>query len=250
MKKFKFLLAATLFCFLPTIVGAQLQRNESERELFESVNRERASQGIPPLQWDAHLFKAARQHALLMLNLNKLEHQLPNEPGLETRLAEAGARFAAIAENIAIGHNPETIHDGWMHSAGHRKNILDPRFTSVGIAVVNGPGGLYAVQDFSQAFANLSAEEQEKQVTALLAAKGIHVNGEAGKARKACEGGPAMPGVRSLTLLQFETPDLSELPPEVEKKIRGQASQNVAVGACRTSDAPGFARYRIVLLFF
>ena len=250
MKEFKFLLAAALFCFLPATATAQLQRNESERQLFELVNRERAAQNVAPLQWDNHLFKAARQHALLMLNLNQLEHQLPDELGLEARLAEAGARFAVIAENIAIGQNPETIHDGWMHSTGHRKNILDPRMTSVGIAVVNGPGGLYAVQDFSREFLNLTAEEQEKQVRALLAGIGIHVNGEAGEARKACEGGPAMTGARSLTLLRFEAPTLNEFPAELEKKIRGQASHNVAVGACRTSDAPGFARYRIVLLFF
>lgn len=227
-----------------------LQRNESELRLFELLNQERSKRGLPELHWDEALFKAARKHALLMLNLNSMEHQLPGEPGLEERLTSAGARFSFISENIAYGGNPSVIHDGWMNSPGHRKNILEARVTAVGIAAVRGNNGLFAVEDFSQAFANLSAEEQEKEVATLLGAKGIRVTGDAGEARKACEGGPGMKGLRSVTMLRFETPTLSELPPEVEKKIRGEANRNVAVGACRTSDAPGFARYRIVLLFF
>src|SRR6266436_4076665 len=83
---FTFFLAAAFFCFFSSIVSAQLQRNDSERQLFEFLNRERAAQGLPALQWDNALFKAARRHALLMLDLNMVEHQLPNEPGLEARL--------------------------------------------------------------------------------------------------------------------------------------------------------------------
>jgi uncharacterized protein YkwD len=132
MRNFRFLLAAALLFFFPACANAQLQRNDSERQLFEALNHERTAQGLPALQWDNALFKAARRHALLMLNLNRLEHQLPGESGLEGRLSEAGARFSVIAENIAIGPNPRIIHAGWMNSPGHRKNILDPRLTSVG----------------------------------------------------------------------------------------------------------------------
>ena len=160
----KFLLAAAFFCFFAPRASAELQRNDSERQLFESLNRERTSQGLSALQWDNALFKAARKHALLMLNLNMLEHQLPNEPSLEARLVEAGARFSIIAENIAVGPDPHTIHNGWVNSPGHRKNILNPQLTSVGIAAVRGPGGLFAVQDFSQIVPELSVEEQEKKL--------------------------------------------------------------------------------------
>src|SRR5258708_32944498 len=159
IRNLRFLLAAAFLFFFSSGTHAQLQRNDSERELFESLNRERTAQGLSELQWDNALFKAARNHALLMLNLNMLEHQFPNEPGLEARLADVGARFSVIAENIAIGPNPEVIHKGWMDSPGHRKNILYPRLTSVGIAAVRGPGGLFAVQDFSQLVPELSVEE-------------------------------------------------------------------------------------------
>src|SRR5262245_17299168 len=81
--------------------AVSLERNHSEEQLFEALNRERTAHDLPALRWDNTLFKAARQHALRMVNLNMLEHQLPNEPNLEARLAEAGARFGVIAENIA-----------------------------------------------------------------------------------------------------------------------------------------------------
>lgn len=242
---------AVLFFFGAVFINAQTPpRNESERELFELLNHERAANHLSELKWDDALFKAARQHALLMLDLNSMEHQLPGEPGLEERITAAGARFTYIAENIAIGKDSATIHNGWMHSPGHRANILSPRVTSVGIAVVRGTAGLFAVQDFSQSFANESLEQQEKQVASLLTAKGLHVTGGPDDARKSCNGGVGLSGSRSGAVIRFETGSLSEIPPELEKKIRGEPFRNVSVGACHTPDAAGFARYKIALLFY
>lgn len=225
-------------------------RNDSERELFELLNHERAAKDLPELKWDDALFKAARKHALLMLDLNILEHQLPGEPGLEERIAAAGARFTYIAENIAVGKDSATIQSGWMHSPGHRANILSPRVTAVGIAVVNGTAGLFAVEDFSEAFVNESLEQQEKQVAALLSAKGLRVATMPEDARRACDGLAGIPSGRSGALIRFETGDLSEIPPELEKQIRREPYQNVAVGACHTPGGAGFGRYKIALLFF
>ena len=244
---------AVLIFFVAASASAQSQiptRNEPERELFELLNHERVANHLPEMHWDDALFKAARKHALLMLDLNSLEHQLPGEPGLEERIAAAGARFTYIAENIAIGKDSATIHNGWMHSPGHRANILNPRIAAVGIAVVRGTAGLFAVQDFAESFANESLEQQEKQVALLLAAKGLRVAGTAEEARRACEGLAGMPTGRSGALIRFETGNLSEIPADLEKKIRGEPFRNVSVGACRTPDAAGFARYKIALLFY
>jgi hypothetical protein len=246
----KVFLAAAFFFFSSTSVLAQLQRNDSERQLFESINRERTAQGLTTLQWDVNLFKAARKHALLMLNLNMLEHQLPNEPKLEDRLAEAGARFATIAENIAIGPNPETIHNGWMKSPGHRKNMLDPRLTSIGIAAVRGPGGLYAVQDFSQLVPELSIEQQEQKVISLLTARGFQLANAADSARKTCQSDAGFSGAGAKSMMRFEASDLNNLPEEIERKLRGGPLGRVAVGACHPIGTSSFSRYRIAILFF
>lgn len=246
----KILFAAAFLFFFSSSANAQLPRNDSERQLFESLNHERTAQGLSALQWDEALFKAARKHALLMLNLNSLEHQLPGEAELKTRLAEAGARFSAIAENIAIGPAPETIHNGWMNSPGHRKNILNPQLTSVGIAAVRGPGGLYAVQDFSQLVPELSVEEQEQKVISLLTAQGFRQENATAGARKACESDAGLSGTSAKSLVRFEVADLTKLPEEIDRKIRSGPSGKVAVGACRPNAASGFTRYRIAVLFF
>ncbi len=185
-----------------------------------------------------------------MLNLNRLEHQLPSESSLEGRLAEAGARFSVIAENIAIGPNPRIIHAGWMDSPGHRKNILDPRLTSVGIAAVRGPGGLFAVQDFSQSVPDLSVEQQEQKVVSLLAAQGFRSAKATDDARKTCETDAGFAGTGAKRMIRFETADLNELPESIERKIRSEPYSKAAVGACHASGAAGFTRYRIAVLFF
>ncbi|HKV63867.1 MAG TPA: CAP domain-containing protein [Candidatus Acidoferrum sp.] len=246
----KSVLAAAVVCFCSAAASAQLQRNDSERQLFESVNRERAAQGLSALEWDEILFKAARKHALLMLNLNQLEHQLPNEPTLDARLAEAGARFAVIAENIAIGPDPATIHNGWMNSPGHRKNILNPRLTSIGIAVVHGPGGLYAVQDFSQFVPEMSVEQQEQKVVSLLTAKGFRLADATSDARRTCEKDSGVSGTSAKSMMRFEASDLNSLPEEVEKRIGSGPLGKVAVGACHPKGTSGFSRFRVALLFF
>ena len=111
-------------------------------------------------------------------------------------------------------------------------------------------GWFYAVQDFAQSFENESLEQLEKQVASLLTAKGLRVAGTAEEARRACDGLVGIPSGRSGALIRFETGSLSEIPPELDKKIRGEPFRNVSVGACRTREAPGFTRYKIALLFF
>ena len=240
VKKIVASLASVSLFFVPASRSAQTQPNDAERELFDLLNHERTANHLPELMRDDALFRAARKHALLMLDLNTFEHQLTN----------AGARFTYIAENIAIGKDPATIHSGWMHSPGHRANILSPRVTAVGIAVVRGTDGLFAVEDFSQSFGDVSLEQQERQVASLLSAKGLRVARTAEDARRACDGLAGLPGSRSGAVIRFETGDLGEFPPALEKQIRREPYRNVAVGACRTREGPGFVRYKIALLFF
>src|SRR5438045_9211434 len=100
MKKLASVLSlATLVFLAAAFASAQSQppRNESERELFELLNHERAANHLPELQWDDALCKAARRHALLMLDPNIMEHQLTGVPGLGARLTSAGARLTHIA---------------------------------------------------------------------------------------------------------------------------------------------------------
>ena len=251
MRKTRFLLAVTLLVvFLVPASFAAQRLTENERTLFDAANNERAQRSLPALQWDESLAAAARKHANRMAFYNILEHQLSGEPDLRARLTEAGARFSMIAENIAVAPNPETIHAGWMHSPGHRRNILDPRLAAVGIAAVRGTGGLFAVQDFSLPVTVLSIEQQEKKVISLMTAAGMRRVTASDDARITCEmdRGISASITRSVQAMRFEVSDLSKLPEGVEKNLRGQSFQKAEVGACRASNAPGFAHYRVAIL--
>ncbi len=254
MRKSKFLVAAAFLAIflLPSSFAAQ-KLSENERALFDAANNERAQRSLPALIWDESLAAAARKHANRMAFYNVIEHQLSGEPDLKERLTEAGARFSMIAENIALGPNSQTIHTGWMNSPGHRGNILTPNLTAVGIAAVRGSGGLFAVQDFSFPVTVLSVEQQERKVISLMTAAGMHRVTASQEARMTCEmdKGISASISRSVQAMRFEVSDLSKLPEGLEKNLRrGQSFQKAEVGACRASNAPGFAHYRFAILLF
>ena len=55
-------------------------------------------------------------------------------PDLLPALKEAGVSYRGAGENIAWGQkSPEEVMKGWMNSAGHRANILNERFTAIGV---------------------------------------------------------------------------------------------------------------------
>ncbi len=144
-------LFAAISLLTPAAVFARPPQTASpEGQLFNSLNRERAAQGLPVLQWDEALASAARQHAGQMAQLNLMSHQLPGEPNC-LRAPMKRALVSALSPKTSPSvPTPAIIHTAWMHSPGHRANILSPELTAVGIAVVQGNSGLFAAQDFSR----------------------------------------------------------------------------------------------------
>jgi hypothetical protein len=228
-----------------------MQPSPDEQLLFDSANRERVALQLPRLEWDAILASAARQHANVMTREHALSHQYPGEPPLDQRAAQAGARFASIAENIAFGQDAAEIHDGWMHSPGHRKNILSPDVTALGVAVIRKGENIYAVQDFSRPVPVLSIEQQEQKVIALLSPSGGLYSVEATEdARKTCATSSGFSGPHPTAIFHFETADLSKLPVELTKAVRGHVNRGAAIGACATPRTTGFVRFRFAVLLY
>jgi uncharacterized protein YkwD len=219
-----------------------------EKFLLDAANRERAAAGLQPLRWDTALHEAARQHAEVMASQNLLLHQCLNEPALDQRAAQAGAKFSMIAENIAVGPKPETIHDGWMHSPGHRHNILNADVTAVGIATARTNGGLFAVQDFSRPVEALSFAQQEERLISLLKAAGLKKAEPTEDARKTCGLDKGFVGDHVSFVTRFEMVDLGKLPDELLRKIKSGDFRNAAVGACQAGNGDNFTRYRLAVL--
>ena len=244
------LLASISLFFNLHAAYAQVEVNSAEKALFDAVNRERMTKGLPELGWDKNLATAAHLHAARMAQRNALSHQLPGEAPVQDRARQAGAHFSLIAENIAVAPNPATIHAAWMASPHHRDNILDPQLTVIGIAVVKGSDGLFAVQDFSQVVRDLNLPQQEQQVVAQLRAHGMKASKPTEDARKTCDMNRGFAGTRPSSVVRFETTDLNKLPNDLEQKLQGGRYHNAAVGACTADDSSGFTRFRIAVVLY
>lgn len=107
----------------------------------------------PPLRADPRLSRAARAYAAAMARSRVFSHRGTDgsTPAVRVRRAGYGA-YAAIGENIAAGAmTPGEAVRGWLASAGHCENIMDPRFRDTGIAFAldpSGPYGIYWAEDF------------------------------------------------------------------------------------------------------
>lgn len=244
-------------------IRAQAPRGSAEQMLFDSANRERAAQRLRPLRWDNSLAAGARQHAQRMAQQNILSHQLPGEEDFKARAVRAGAHFSSLAENIAEGPDAPGIHMQWMNSRPHRENLLDPNLDSIGIAVAERGGEMFAVEDFSLAVADLTLEEQELEVAAILIDKNLHVmNDVRGKgsadasamvteARNACAQNGKYVGVRRNSfVVRYTTSDLSHLPESLSLQLRKNEFHSAAVGACSAYDKSNFSTYRLAILLF
>jgi hypothetical protein len=230
---------------------ARRQTKDPAQSLFESANHERLAHGLAPLNWSATLAKAAQQHALRMAAQDTLSHQLPGEPGMAARASQAGARFSSLAENVAEGPNAASIHQQWMNSPPHRANLLDAQLDSVGIAVAEHKGTLFAVEDFSLEAGRLSVEEQEGIVGAKLRPHGLRLLSNTSDARRSCvlDNGYAGSHVPSF-VLHYATHDLETLPDLLVQRIQTGKYHSAVVGACPGGAKTGFSNYRIAVLLF
>jgi uncharacterized protein YkwD len=113
------------------------------------VNQARAARGLRPLSIDYRLQRVARRQAHQMVRHRFFGHNAP-AGGLSQRVKRSG--FAPknrqwwCGENLGYGTNRKrsarSIHYGWMHSAIHRKAILYPNFSRMGIGIARGtPSG-------------------------------------------------------------------------------------------------------------
>jgi uncharacterized protein YkwD len=125
------------------------------------LNSERAVHGLPPLHSNGKLSKAAKRWAARMVQRRFFSHEAGSSSPL-TRVQKTGYVHGnwSVGENIAWGNGPlatpRSIMNGWMHSPGHRANILRGQFRDIGIGIrIGAPGqglsgGATYVTDFGK----------------------------------------------------------------------------------------------------
>ena len=124
------------------------------------INRERTSRGMAVVHSQTRLRKAATRHSRAMVSKHFFDHSSPTGSTAATRVRAAGylrgvATFQ-LGENIGAGSGvlatPAAMVDAWMHSPGHRYNVLHRSFRDIGIGIVLGTpmggGGATYTTDF------------------------------------------------------------------------------------------------------
>lgn len=115
--------------------------NAKSGELIDLMNGARLQQGLPALERDPDLDDVALARAENLVENGYFDHYSADGESAFSELAARGIRYRLAGENLARnnyadGQTVQAAFDALMASEGHRANILEPRFSSVGEAAV------------------------------------------------------------------------------------------------------------------
>jgi uncharacterized protein YkwD len=158
----KLLRASPLFGLLFLVGSAAAQADGSDEtkqeEIVRLTNQYRKARKLPPLTSNDLLAKCAQDHAANMARQDKHGDDRRNGHVLDGkdfqfRIDASGYKYAGASENTAMdrGTTVRAMVARWMGSPGHRKNMIDPNFTEIGVgAAQSKTGQWYFVQVFAR----------------------------------------------------------------------------------------------------
>ena len=144
LKRLRTVVAAAL-----VVTGSMIGSTTSARsddapdagQFLTLLNQLRASTGVAPLNVDPRLVQVAQAWSDHMAADGTLAHN----PNLAT---QAPSGWTVLGENVGVGGDVSALHNAFVNSPEHYRNMVDGRFNSVGIAVTPGPGVLWVTVDF------------------------------------------------------------------------------------------------------
>lgn len=103
---------------------------------FDLVNADRKQHDLATLSYSKDNSNTARKHSTDMAENHYFDHTNLDGKSPFDRLKDDGISFSAAGENLAYGQTSSIFaHQGLMNSEGHRENILNNRFKSLGVGV-------------------------------------------------------------------------------------------------------------------
>ncbi|UNS99249.1 CAP domain-containing protein [Streptomyces tubbatahanensis] len=124
------------------------QESAAEQEVLTLVNQERAKAGCRPVRADGDLAALAGGYSADMARRGFFSHTSPDGKSPWDRAEAAGVTDLG-GENIARGQaNARSVMDSWMSSPGHRANILNCDYRTLGVGAHFAEGGPWWTQDF------------------------------------------------------------------------------------------------------
>jgi hypothetical protein len=116
-----------------------------EQDQVNRINLSRSEIGVAPLLHIECLNDIAEAWSKHMSDTNNLYHN----PNVVTEVQQKCGSWTSLAENVAFGGSSSSIFSGFMSSTGHKANILNTKYTRVGIgAYMRGDGRLWVTQVF------------------------------------------------------------------------------------------------------
>ncbi|MFE7543597.1 CAP domain-containing protein [Streptomyces platensis] len=123
-------------------------QSSAESQVLSLVNQERAQAGCSPVTADEELAGLAQDFSDDMARRGFFDHTDPDGDTPWDRAEDAGIDDLG-GENIARGQaNAQSVMDSWMNSPGHRANILNCEYKTLGVGAHFGAGGPWWTQDF------------------------------------------------------------------------------------------------------
>ena len=134
--------------------------NGLEQKIIEATNAFRSQNGLGLLRPKVQLIVVAQNHARNMARQDKLSDSDQNGHVLdghnfEYRIKAGGYAFERAAENVGLqrvhGDPAAAMMEVWRRSPGHRRNMLTPDITEIGVGAAQGKSGRwYFVQVFGR----------------------------------------------------------------------------------------------------
>jgi uncharacterized protein YkwD len=130
-------------------LAAPTEARALELRMFELINVERETRGIPPLSFSSALAQVARDYSLRMATIGEAHHGL--DGAMEDRIREARPDTCWFGENVSKHTSIDYSLGDLLLSPGHRANLLSPKFNEIGVGIVGAEDGfLYITQEFAR----------------------------------------------------------------------------------------------------
>lgn len=106
--------------------------------LISLTNQERQAQGLNVLSANELLTQAALNKGRAILNSQNFSHTI-NDKKFSGWVRDIGYDYSYVGENLAIDFaTSEGVVKAWNDSPLHKKNLLSPYYSEIGIAAING----------------------------------------------------------------------------------------------------------------
>jgi uncharacterized protein YkwD len=255
--------------------------SEARASLLSRINTLRTANGAPSLTADQRLDAVAQAYAERMAAGHFFAHVAPEGDSLSERLRAAGYAFSANGENLGrAGTGPLAAHASVEESPGHRRNLLLPGFSRLGVGIaVETYGGrsetlvvevlatpdTRSIDPVGDAYRRIAEQRAAlglpvlarspqlevvaaEQARIALDAEDPHTERLLAPERLHARVSESLRGVESTSAELFVAEDLSQLP-----RTRGVADGRknlVGVGAVPAGPGPGGSeRYWVVVIY-